>query len=376
MTKVVFMRRVPRATLDHLVSMAGMVSRELPASAGKREIMARPARALLGPPALQARLVSLSRVLKADEAGAGHEDGPETQDLPGLWDCPGFQVRYLVAWRGQWLYTDRRTGRGQEGPPGPQGPPGISGAPGPSGPPGQNGMSGQAGAPGANGLQGPPGPVGPAGPPGPTNFVNPSAISGGYTIPTVVPPSPIATGFGTSGEINPLAGYVPTVTPDVPRPLSPSGVTDIGAPVDPMVVDAPSPAPSFPVPGPPSPAPSPVVIGGPSSYSDPKSGLSRARVLEARQRLSDARDGLTAAYPDWAKGVSLGGHGAFGEWRADRGPPYVQRLTMFAGEGVDQVGSGTLVRRILGIKMAFRRSCDLRCGFLFFCGAQRKQFLT
>ena len=40
-----------------------------------------------------------------------------------------------------------------------------------------------------------------------------------------------------------------------------------------------------------------------------------------------------------------------GEWRSDRGPPYVRSVTMFAGDGVDQKGSGNLIRRLLGIKV-------------------------
>lgn len=33
---------------------------------------------------------------------------------------------------------------------------------------------------------------------------------------------------------------------------------------------------------------------------------------------------------------------------------------MFKGEGVDQVGVGTLIRRVLGLKTAANRKCDLR----------------
>jgi len=56
--------------------------------------------------------------------------------------------------------------------------------------------------------------------------------------------------------------------------------------------------------------------------------------IQQHQRVSDAADNLAQSYPDWTKGVSLPGHGQGGEWRHDRGPPYVQRLTMFAGDGV------------------------------------------
>jgi len=78
------------------------------------------------------------------------------------------------------------------------------------------------------------------------------------------------------------------------------------------------------------------------------------------QRVSEATDNLGASYPEWTKGVSIPGHGQDGEWRHDRGPPYVQRLTMFAGEGVSTKGNGDLVRRVLGLKMAFGKACDLR----------------
>ena len=85
-----------------------------------------------------------------------------------------------------------------------------------------------------------------------------------------------------------------------------------------------------------------------------------AEKTRQQQRVSDASDNLGQSYPDWTKGVSIPGHGQDGEWRHDRGPPYVQRLTMFAGDGVSTKGNGDLVRRVLGLKMAFGKSCDLR----------------
>jgi hypothetical protein len=81
---------------------------------------------------------------------------------------------------------------------------------------------------------------------------------------------------------------------------------------------------------------------------------------EASRRVSEAVNNLAMSYPDWTKGGSIPGQGQVGEWRHDRGPPYVKRLTMFSGDGVDSKGSGTLVRRILGLKTAFQRPCDLR----------------
>jgi len=81
---------------------------------------------------------------------------------------------------------------------------------------------------------------------------------------------------------------------------------------------------------------------------------------EAQRRMSEATAQLGKAYPDWAKGLSIPGVGQTGEWRHDRGPPYVRRLTLFAGDGVDTIGNGGLVRRALGLKTAFGKPCDLR----------------
>ncbi len=38
----------------------------------------------------------------------------------------------------------------------------------------------------------------------------------------------------------------------------------------------------------------------------------------------------------------------------------MRRLTLFAGDGVDTIGNGGLVRRVLGLKTAFGKPCDLR----------------
>jgi len=82
--------------------------------------------------------------------------------------------------------------------------------------------------------------------------------------------------------------------------------------------------------------------------------------VRALQRMSQASDNLKLTYPGWAKGVAIPGQGQDGEWRHDRGPPYVKRITMFAGAGVDTVGNGNLVRRVLGLTTAFQKVCDLR----------------
>jgi len=88
--------------------------------------------------------------------------------------------------------------------------------------------------------------------------------------------------------------------------------------------------------------------------------FSDAEKVKAIQRMSQAADNLKLTYPGWAKGVTIPGKGQDGEWRHDRGPPYVKRVTMFAGPGVDTVGSGNLVRRVLGLSTAFQKVCDLR----------------
>jgi len=80
----------------------------------------------------------------------------------------------------------------------------------------------------------------------------------------------------------------------------------------------------------------------------------------AEAHMAVAADNLAMSYPTWAKGAALTGKGQDGEWRHDRGPPYVMRVTLFSGDGVDTKGSGTLVRRILGLKTAFGKPCDLR----------------
>lgn len=85
-----------------------------------------------------------------------------------------------------------------------------------------------------------------------------------------------------------------------------------------------------------------------------------AEKVRALQRMSQAADNLKLTYPGWAKGVTIPGKGQDGEWRHDRGPPYVKRITMFAGAGVDTVGNGNLVRRVLGLTTAFQKVCDLR----------------
>jgi len=82
--------------------------------------------------------------------------------------------------------------------------------------------------------------------------------------------------------------------------------------------------------------------------------------VRALQRMSQAADNLKLTYPGWSKGVTIPGKGQDGEWRHDRGPPYVKRITMFAGAGVDTVGNGNMVRRVLGLTTAFQKVCDLR----------------
>ena len=63
-------------------------------------------------------------------------------------------------------------------------------------------------------------------------------------------------------------------------------------------------------------------------------------------------------FPRWSINSGLAdaakGHGQEGLWRANRGPPYVEQVTMFGGKGVDKKGSGNLVRRVVGLKTSFR----------------------
>lgn len=81
-------------------------------------------------------------------------------------------------------------------------------------------------------------------------------------------------------------------------------------------------------------------------------------VLNTKRMLVEKQMDLVRDFPYWSMNSGLAdaakGHGQAGEWRANRGPPYVQAVTMFAGTGVDKQGSGNLVRRIVGLKTSFR----------------------
>lgn len=83
---------------------------------------------------------------------------------------------------------------------------------------------------------------------------------------------------------------------------------------------------------------------------------------EYARHVKEAAAEIAKTYPDWARstGASLEPWGQHGEWTYKRGPPYVKKLTMFKGAGVDQVGVGTLIRRVLGLGTAAGRKCDLR----------------
>jgi len=83
---------------------------------------------------------------------------------------------------------------------------------------------------------------------------------------------------------------------------------------------------------------------------------------EYARHVKEAAAEIAKTYPDWARstGASLEPWGQHGEWTYKRGPPYVKKLTMFKGVGVDQVGVGTLIRRVLGLGTAAGRKCDLR----------------
>ena len=77
-----------------------------------------------------------------------------------------------------------------------------------------------------------------------------------------------------------------------------------------------------------------------------------------KRMLVEKQMDLVRDFPGWSMNSGLHdaaqGHGQAGEWRSNRGPPYVAATTMFAGTGVDRDGSGNVVRRILGLKTSFR----------------------
>mmetsp|Transcript_47267 Transcript_47267/g.147792 ORF Transcript_47267/g.147792 Transcript_47267/m.147792 type:complete len:415 (-) Transcript_47267:1570-2814(-) len=80
--------------------------------------------------------------------------------------------------------------------------------------------------------------------------------------------------------------------------------------------------------------------------------------LSARHRLLEKQSDFVRDFPYWAVNSALAdaskGHGQEGEWRADRGPPYVMATTLYSGVGVNRKGSADMVRKILGIKTSFR----------------------
>ncbi len=90
----------------------------------------------------------------------------------------------------------------------------------------------------------------------------------------------------------------------------------------------------------------------------PDADAKEVAVLTAKRILTERQMDLLRHFPTWSMNSALAdaakGHGQNGEWRPNRGPPYVQATTMFAGQGVDKKGSGNLVRRIVGIKTSFR----------------------
>ncbi|KAJ1495855.1 hypothetical protein T484DRAFT_1760751 [Baffinella frigidus] len=87
--------------------------------------------------------------------------------------------------------------------------------------------------------------------------------------------------------------------------------------------------------------------------------LQRAvNTADAKRKLMERQMDLLQGFKPWAANSALmdasRGKGQVGEWRPNRGPPYVAATTMFAGDGVDKTGSGDMIRRILGIKTSFR----------------------
>ena len=240
-------------------------------------------------------------------------------------------------------------GRGVEGKPGPAGPRGEEGPEGPEGQTGPRGPRGDAGPRGEVGATGAPGaagksiigPRGAPGPPGKRGEEGPDGIDGEDGMPGKPGPPGAQGPRGSKGKPG---------EEEVEEVFEPRGVVTTPSPT-PAATPAATPAPWHKK----SPCDS-EGRNGPGEC-DPDETPEEA---EAYRRFREAQDNLQMSYPDWAKGASIQGKGQFGEWRKERGPPYVKRMVMFSGTGVDQVGSGTMVRRILGLKTAFGRSCDLR----------------
>jgi len=117
---------------------------------------------------------------------------------------------------------------------------------------------------------------------------------------------------------------------------------------------------SEPTPAPPSrPQPATKRVRPPHVVSDDTCSPKPAD--EYARHVKEAAAVIESSYPDWARstGGSLEPWAQQGEWTYKRGPPYVKKLTLFKGTGVDQVGVGTLIRRVLGLKTAAGRKCDL-----------------
>jgi len=70
-------------------------------------------------------------------------------------------------------------------------------------------------------------------------------------------------------------------------------------------------------------------------------------------------DGLTESYPQWSKGFNIPYHGQVGEWRPERGPPYAAQVTLYADKTVEELRSGEIIRKTLGLHTAMGKKCDL-----------------
>lgn len=83
---------------------------------------------------------------------------------------------------------------------------------------------------------------------------------------------------------------------------------------------------------------------------------------EYARHVHQAAAEINKAYPDWARSTNgaLEPWGQSGEWTYNRGPPYVKKVTLWKGAGLDQVKEGTMWRRVLGLNTAAGRKCDLR----------------
>jgi len=96
-----------------------------------------------------------------------------------------------------------------------------------------------------------------------------------------------------------------------------------------------------------------VLSGGSDSHAEApvSEAMSKAEVSHMFRDKVFLQD-----YPKWARTVEqINAAGAMnhGVWKYYKGPPFLQRVTMFSGNDVDITTSGNLVRRVLGLPLSF-----------------------